>query len=64
MDDIPIELSAISCYFCRHYFLTVDDQETQKGICSKFDFELNVYVNRFSAIFSRCEHFEDSGRKI
>lgn len=55
---IPKPLYAISCYFCRNYFLIGNDVDEQKSTCSKHDFTFIILENGFSSLFSRCEDFE------
>jgi hypothetical protein len=56
---IPKHLYAISCYFCRHYFLIGNDVDEQKSMCSKHDFTFSIIEKGFSSLFSRCEDFEE-----
>jgi len=60
--EIPKRQDAISCYFCKHYFLIEKDGE-QLSSCSKYDFVMNGFNNGFSSLFSKCESFEESGSK-
>lgn len=61
-NEIPKRQDAISCYFCKHYFLIEKDDE-QLSSCSKHDFVFSLITNGFSTLFSKCESFEESGSK-
>lgn len=57
--EIPKNQDAISCYFCRYYFLT-DVSENKQSSCTKHWFNMDVFKNGFSPIFSRCDDFEET----
>lgn len=58
-EDIPKPLDAISCYFCKYYFLT-EKNENSLSKCFKHYFVMCMAKNGFTALFNRCSDFEDS----
>lgn len=60
--SIPKHLDAISCYFCKHYFLKPVEDKDPTSNCSKHDFELKTSNDGFSSLFSRCEDFEEGSK--